>query len=693
MTIMLRRVLPRPLLFFFFAYMTMVGATYNGLLTPDLRWQALTIVCLMLVIWWLTRIVGRQAWPLTGLESVFGLAALAFAGAFIFNLEDARRMSTGMWFMLVYGLLAYVLHDLIARRIIRRAHIVDALLIAGALIIALGLWQARNWPGELPSMLAGSIPFALPRPVSALGNSNTLAAVLAMLLPLAFALALYMTGVRRIIAVLYCVVAGGLLVLTYSRGGWLGGLAGLAACVGLVLAGYDVLAGWRGLTRRHRMLIGGLAVVVFIVAGLTGFVLVRSLDESGRGLGLRTFLYDTALRLFQEQPIFGQGIFTFGGGLARLNSTPPTEPHSHAHNIVLHVAAELGIVGLIVLSMVIFIAGRRALWAAHQRAESTSERRERIAMIGAGGALAAALVHHLLDVPAMNPAVALIVLVCGVMVVPISNPRRIAGWGGRIMTVGTGVLIMVVIGFAVWNTTIYQAYYAAIAQAAGAPDDPVRLREAARAVEAAAQADPMLVSYQAQAGMLWAQAGDIDAAIDAYRRTVDYAPEYAYLWANLGALHTAAGDHEAAFAAYEQAADRAPRAAWFRYLHGQAAERLGLNDEAYAAYAAALQHDPDLQLLPNWTESPIRDQVPLPPLSDLALLLSSDGVQPADAAYVADQQARLPITLNSVDADQVQNIDYIQFLTYSLPRRMVPQMNYPTIELAILHPPPHNREG
>ena len=82
-------------------------------------------------------------------------------------------------------------------------------------------------------------------------------------------------------------------------------------------------------------MIGGAAALVVALA-----LVAESFGIAGRTLELRTWIYDTAIQLFDERPLTGHGLFTFGAGLSRLNSLPPLEPHSHAHDVILHVAAE-----------------------------------------------------------------------------------------------------------------------------------------------------------------------------------------------------------------------------------------------------------------------------------------------------------------------------------------------------------------
>ena len=74
----------------------------------------------------------------------------------------------------------------------------------------------------------------LPRPVGTLGNANTLAALLVLLIPFtAGRLAASKTPLSRVLLGLYTLANLVLLGLTFSRGGWIGGVVGLAVWIGL----------------------------------------------------------------------------------------------------------------------------------------------------------------------------------------------------------------------------------------------------------------------------------------------------------------------------------------------------------------------------------------------------------------------------------------------------------------------------
>src|SRR5690606_22991849 len=342
--------------------MVTIGATYNGILTPSLRLQAVVVLGISALVWLITRWRKRGSrWQRTALDLAILVWSAAFILSLLANLEDWRRIIMGLWFMGVYIVTWYALHDLLANRIITRAMLVDALLFTGLIVILLGYVQVQSWIRDtLPLIISGELPFTLPRPVSTLGNPNTLAAVLVIVLPFAVGRAVAFTSIPRFIMTLYTIAALVLLVSTFSRGGWVGSAAGLFVLTILLLREHNLLspARWRTWFSTQKAIIQlGLVIgIVLLILALIGgtIFLVDSLNFSGRTLYLRTFIYDSALALFAEKPLTGHGLFTFGAGLARLNSTPPTQPHSHAHSIPFQVAAELGVVGLAALLLTLW---------------------------------------------------------------------------------------------------------------------------------------------------------------------------------------------------------------------------------------------------------------------------------------------------------------------------------------------------
>ncbi|MBL8132661.1 MAG: O-antigen ligase family protein, partial [Anaerolineae bacterium] len=273
-------------------------------------------------------------------------------------------------------------------------------------------------------------------------------------------------------------------------------------------------------------------------------------NRSGRTLDLRTWIYETALTVFREQPLTGSGLFTFGGELARLNSTPYHEPHSHAHSLIFNVMAELGVIGLAALALTVVLLLRTLL--RHLRAERMALDAERA---GAWAAVAGVGVHLLFDTTIMMPALAL-----GVLLAALSSltPSPLVGEGarseGRRAGLALSLLGVCLAAAAIWSTTLYTRYVAALSTAVGDGD----LIAGAAALDSVIAADPGLAITHSQRGMLLALAGDADGARQSFERYTELAPQYAVGWFNLAALRLASGDRDGARQALDRALALAP---------------------------------------------------------------------------------------------------------------------------------------
>ncbi len=200
-------------------------------------------------------------------------------------------------------------------------------------------------------------------------GENGLGMTLAVALTLAAALAVSGLLRGRAAGALIAVVLGGL-VLTRSRGGWLG------AAVGVVLA---ILL---GAPRPARLrLLAGTAVLA-----LAGLVLVarwpalggeiRSLwDPRAEANRSRLIIWRAIPPMVADHPLLGTGYGTFVQAYPRYRLPEATELHPpFAHNLWLNFAAETGLVGLAAL-LVLCAVGVRAAWLWVQRSPPSSEGR------------------------------------------------------------------------------------------------------------------------------------------------------------------------------------------------------------------------------------------------------------------------------------------------------------------------------
>ncbi|OQA22846.1 MAG: O-Antigen ligase [Chloroflexi bacterium ADurb.Bin360] len=159
-----------------------------------------------------------------------------------------------------------------------------------------------------------------------------------------------------LLAAFSVLLTGGLLVITQSRSGWIGGTAGAVTLLGLVL--------WRSQWRWLRGVL--LALVAVVVLGAAVFVarvpsevldrvwgdsVVTETEFTGKvSFSGRLEIWSRALYAIQDFPFTGCGLGTLRKVvplLYPLFTIPPDSDIAHAHNIFLQTAADIGLPGLI----------------------------------------------------------------------------------------------------------------------------------------------------------------------------------------------------------------------------------------------------------------------------------------------------------------------------------------------------------
>lgn len=630
----------RAALVLLFSYVLAIGGTYTGVTTPLFQMFSLGIILVIAVSWLLVRWRRRWTWYRTPLDMALIVWVAAFGLSLTGNLDTWRRIVIGLWYVGLYLGVWYWLNDLLTNRSIRRDMLVDALLFSGLVILFFGYWQVYSWLSVTD--LSGN--FALPRPVSLLGNPNFLSAFLVVLIPFIVG---RLSAVRsmfvRFLVTLYALFAALMLFLTFSRGAWLG-LGGSAIVgFGLLLVRYDLLSvpnlrhWWAQQTGTVRIAVTGTVSFALIGAAAAGVIVIRSLDAVGRGVGLRTYLYEAALQLFAEKPFTGYGLFTFGRYLPRFASMPDVTPHTHVHDVPLQIAAELGIVGIAALVVTLAVL-LPAIWRNFRQVQG----RDQVIVMSATAAVMGFGVHHLLDTPAMMPAIALVGMVALVLAAAPLDPQPLTSrWrlAGHPLAMAGLFIILLVTG--IWNVKVYGNYWDTLVSVYETGD----YRTTAGGMQTVVDADPSVSIYQAQQAFLLGMAyseGDLHAgveAVTAYQHLIEMEPYYAPYRANLGMLLWHTGEERDGLEMLQSAAALAPESWQLQYGAALYAEVLtGLDSVAEAAYRQALIANPDADLHPVWGKTTIQTSIgseaaDRSPLAQVAVLLESGDAEGALALW------------------------------------------------------------
>ncbi|WP_167389507.1 O-antigen ligase family protein [Brevibacterium antiquum] len=236
------------------------------------------------------------------------------------------------------------------------------------------------------------------RAVGVFTDPNQLGTFSAVLLMIAWAQALVARNWPiRILAILCAVLSAVNLVVSFSRGAWLGAFAGALLLMVLTVKYY----------RKWTLRIVALATVV----GIPAFLIAAPPESSlvtGRLLSIfepgsnpndnRPFIYREAYRQIQEHPVLGQGPGSFSPTSLLAERTGMAVDAVHAHNLFLQVAAEAGVVAAALLVMFAAVLAQQTwkMWTEVPRYEAAMG-------MGLVSALLSVLVQGMVDYTLGNP--------------------------------------------------------------------------------------------------------------------------------------------------------------------------------------------------------------------------------------------------------------------------------------------------
>jgi O-antigen ligase/tetratricopeptide (TPR) repeat protein len=559
---------------------------------------------------WLALATVRPAWrPASRLMH----AIAACLAAFVISSATSRypRLSFEMLGYAVLIAELYLLLVAMMRRPFLR-HQFERLALALCCVVcllylleAIGLWQ-QWWS------LVGGLTLPPVRPASiglTYGSPNPVATVLLMLGTFGIgSIARHGRGGVGLAVVLVPLMAVAVLV-SGSRGAWLGAAAGLAAmCAAAVVA-------FEPLRRRIRALAGsrwgGPAVVllVMVMAGAIGAAAI-----SGRltteGASYRAAFAAASLRMFEASPLVGVGPGTWQVLRELFTVSPEIDYYvPHAHDIYLMTFAEFGLVGVVAALTVFASIGQLVV-----RALRSGEWTVRLVGLAAVFTIvlfaAQQLVDVLVNVPGIMVAAALPIAWLDAAQLGdvaraghaqtgpragrwqrMSAPLRRAAPAGA-----AAITCLIAIGLILIESV------AVVADRSVAAAESGDWHRAAALAAQAASRDPGLNVYWYDLGAAAANSGEWQQADVALTRSAT-TDDFTYAWLDLAAVRWQLGDTAGA----RQALGRAERLGWQRaplaFAAGWLRQQLGDERLATADYTSALVAAPLLAGDPYWSST------------------------------------------------------------------------------------------
>jgi putative inorganic carbon (hco3(-)) transporter len=313
---------------------------------------------LLWILWALRTPPGRLGAIHLWILAILAIALLA-TGFSPVPVAAAKGLAKLVSYLGVYALL----RQLLAHNPVWWDRIVAALLAGELMTSVVGIRQLYGNTEELARWAdPNSVADGTIRIYGTLDNPNLFAGFLLPILPLAaVALLRWQTPLRR----LYAASALGLglvaLVLSYSRGAWMGMVASLGL-LALLLALRQTRS-WPPLWRRLLpvlLLLGGTVVLVLLVTHVEPLrvrvmSLVAGREDSSNNFRINVWL--AALRMIQERPWLGIGPGNTAFNLIYPLFQQPKFNALSAYSIPLEVTVEAGIPGLLALLGLVITAG------------------------------------------------------------------------------------------------------------------------------------------------------------------------------------------------------------------------------------------------------------------------------------------------------------------------------------------------
>ncbi|MDD5155738.1 MAG: O-antigen ligase family protein [Candidatus Omnitrophica bacterium] len=298
-------------------------------------------VGLLIFSFLLKKIISKQKpYMYTALNLPFMLFFIAAAVSML-NSVSYRDSFRGLFRLLEYFFLFLVISAEVKDH--RHAGKVIISIVCAALLLSVdAIWQV-SWGRDF---IRGNLPIiniGLKRATASFPDANVLGIYLSAVAPVIITLALYYF--KRNKKIIICLV--GLLVLaasalTYSRPTL------LAIFVALLLL---------GIVKKNKILLSILVILIVMAP----FILPSSVKDWAKQIEYnplrfmcnddRIAIYRNSLNMIEDHPVIGVGVNTFMKNYKKYKESPEyrgivTSDYIYAHNNFLHMAAEVGIVGL-----------------------------------------------------------------------------------------------------------------------------------------------------------------------------------------------------------------------------------------------------------------------------------------------------------------------------------------------------------
>ncbi|PKO00039.1 MAG: hypothetical protein CVU43_14490 [Chloroflexi bacterium HGW-Chloroflexi-5] len=484
----------------------------------------------------------------------------------------------------------------------------DALIILAIIISYFSLSEVVDWYSRFSNTV--SALQVLPEPKIAyrlkgffFGHPNPLAGFINFVWPILF-IRFYNSHkkpIKIILAVANLILLTTML-FTNSRGGLLGTFAGILFLVTAILSVRGLFSGKMSIILEHiKREFKTIAACMFVLIVLLVGMLWRSVFTGqffNRSFSGRGTIWKFSTQAFLENPIFGKGIGMFPVNYTRLAELPPGDFAPSAHNLLLQISVDYGVIGLLLACILIGIF----LFFGYKKMVGVRSEQIPFEFAYISGGLAF-LVQQSTDFMLVTINYLIISSVIGILILRYVVPTTTWRLNRKAYTV-VGVLIVGVLAsyqLLISKQVMSFAEYDKLANMA-IIDDWTQLRKniclsADKYPQnglyqfECSQASAMILSEQFHTSSSINQDG-LTNAIQYQRAGINISPYWSVQEANLATLYWVQGDRSRALVHMRKAVDSVPMYDLFLVNLGWMEESVGNQDLAIEYYTRALRLNP-----------------------------------------------------------------------------------------------------
>ncbi|HHX10664.1 MAG TPA: hypothetical protein GX729_04785 [Firmicutes bacterium] len=366
---------------------------------------------LFLWLWWRWADKGSGvAWHLP-FNVKFPLIVLFMfiAGAAVSSIVPTRSvMNLTLWCF--YGLVFAVTFDMAKRG--EEDSIVWPFLTGATLSGMVGIYQyLSGWQATKASWLDEKFQDEITRVVGTFDNPTFFAEMIGLALPLTLALLIRNKSLRdKGILLIYAGIQGVALILTWSRGAWLGFIASF----GLLAVLFD----------KRLLLMGLIAAMLAVIIAPPVLVdrLLSSFSLEDSSNSYRMFIWRGSLALLREYLFRGVGLGADSFAQVYPEYMIVQTPAPHAHSTYLQMLIELGLLGFLALMWLLIVCGWQSLRAIFTQKGKGFERWARVGVLsGAVAAVGGHMLQGLVEHTWYNPQITVVFWAWVGLAVGISN--------------------------------------------------------------------------------------------------------------------------------------------------------------------------------------------------------------------------------------------------------------------------------